>query len=612
MTNKMNQNINPEMKNLPGGSNNVPSDASADPALKFNAPDAGVNVEYVTNDSETISQDYSFILSELKGTSVSESIKIQVNEKLEDALRELESLHDKYSEKDAGQLLVLCKNTVIESITGQFGMASMFIAAKDGGSSTTTHNFKKGITSTDADKNRHETYTANNDGSREWNGTRKEAGYDKGFSERRKKDFQTKDMIIDGYTGKPLPKDGRAHIDHVVSAKEIESQAEYHLYRSSEERAKMATSDKNTTYTEASANQSKGDAPMKEWLDKKSKSGETNAERYGIDRDKALKIDAEARKSIQLEVTVAAVKKHSKELLATGGADAAKMAAYHALGAILRDLTQAVFEEVHITFRQRGNESLKEIGIRFQTRTVTLLTELKAKWKDILTGSLEAGLTAFLSNIVIFVINLFFTTLKKLVSIIRAGFVSLCQAVKILASPPEGMDREEVNYQALKILTAGLIGAASLGLNATIEKLLEAVPGLQPLMMFPVPFPGEEPRTVSDILAATLSALAGGLLTTVALYFMDKARNASKKDKLQIQLVTQGGVVVQYKISQTWLVLDDAYYVLHTSIAEGAKLCIQTKQVLEDINQETLNAVDGFSKAVDKLRMKRNAIGRLT
>ncbi len=413
MTNKMNQNINPQMNSLAVNSNNLTSDASANTASKLNTQDAGFNVEYVANDIETITQDYSFILSELKGTSASESIKIQVNERLEDALKELESLHDKYSEKDTEQLLVLCKNTVIESITGQFGMASMFIAAKDGGSSTTPHNFKKGITSTDADKNRHETWTANNDGSREWKDVRKDIGYDEGFPERRKKDFQTKDLIIDGYTGKPLPKDGRAHIDHVVSAKEIESKAEHHLYRSPEERAKMATSERNTTYTEASANQSKGGAQMEPWLDKKSKSGETNAERFGIDRDKALKIDADARKSIKLEVTVAAVKKHSKELLATGGADAAKMAAYHALGAILRDLTQAVFEEVHITFRQRGSESLKEIGVRFQTRTEALLTELKAKWKDILTGSIEAGLTAFLSNIVVFVINLFFTTLRK-------------------------------------------------------------------------------------------------------------------------------------------------------------------------------------------------------
>lgn len=610
MTNKTNQNINPEMNNIPADSINLTHEVSVDFTSKFDDQDAGVTVEYVTDDSEPIRQDYSFILSELEGASASESIKIQVNERLEDALKELESLHDKYSEKDTEQLLILCKNTVIESITGQFGIASLFIAAKDGGSSTTPHNFGKGITSADADKQRYEDYKANNDGSRKWRDVRKDVGYDDGFPDRRKKDFQTQDVIIDGYTGKSLPKDGRAHIDHVVSAKEIESKAENHLYRSPEERAKMATSGKNTAYTEASANQSKGDAPMEEWLDKKRKSGETNAEKFGIDRDKALKIDAEARKHIQLEVTVAAVKKHGKELLATGGADAAKMVAYNALGAILRELTQAVFEEVHITFRQRGNESLKEIGIRFQTRTEALLKELKAKWKDILTGSLEAGLTAFLSNIVIFVVNLFFTTLKKLVSIIRAGFVSLCQAVKIIASPPVGMDREEVNYQALKILTAGLIGAASLGLNAAIEKLLEAVPGLQPLMMFPVPFPGQEPRTVSDILATTLSALAGGLLTTVALYFMDKARNAAKKDKLQIQLVTQSGVVVQYKISQTWLVLDDSYYVLHTSIAEGVKLCIQTKQVLEVINQETIKAVDGFSIAVDKLRMKRIAIGR--
>lgn len=564
---------------------------------------------YSTDDYKPITQDYSLILSDLDELSESESIRIQVSERLEDALKELESVQNRFSAKNSEQILMLCKNTVIESITGQFGLASVFVTAKDGGNSTTPHNFEQGITATDQDKRRHDDYKANNDGSKEWKAVRKDGGYDKGFPERRKKDFQTSDVIIDGYTGKPLPKDGQAHIDHIVSAKEIESKGNNHLYLDSEDRALLATSEENTTYTAASANQSKGEIPMDEWLDKRRKSGETNAEKFGIDRELALAENAEARRFIQVEVTVAAVKKHGKELMATGGADAAMLAAYTALGAILRELTQAVFEEVHITFRQRGNESLKEIGARFQNRTEALLKNLKEKWKDILSGSIEAGITAFLSNIVVFIINLFFTTLKKLVAIIRAGFVSLCQAVKILAYPPPGIDTEEVNYQALKILTAGLIGAASLGLNAAIEKLLQAVPGLQPLMMFPVPSFGQEPRTVSDILATTFSAMAGGLLTTIALYFMDKARNSAKSDKLQIQLVTQSGVVVQYKISQTWFVLDDAYYVLHTSIAEGAKLCLQTKQVLENLNQETVAAVDGLSRAVDRLRMKRNAIG---
>lgn len=606
---KTNQEFQQEIKRMSINSLNPIYKATADFSSIYDDQDARLTVEYVTDDGMQIKQDYSLILSELDEVSASDSIRIEANEGLEVALKELETLQDRFTAKDGEQLLVLCKNTVIESITGQFGLASLFITAKDGGSSTTSHNFEQGITSTDADQQRYESFKANNDGSKEWKDVRKDVGYDKGFPKRRKQDFQSQESIIDAYTGKPLPKDGRAHIDHVVSAKEIESKSKNHLFLSPEERARVATSKQNTDYTEASANQSKGDASMEDWLDKKRKSGETNADRFEIDRAKALQKDAEARKHIKGEVTIAAVKKHSKELLATGGADAAKMAAYTALGAILRELTQAVFEEVHITFRQRGKESLKEIAVRFQDRTEALLKTLKEKWKDILMGSMEAGLTAFLSNIVTFIINLFFTTLKKLVAIIRAGFVSLCQAVKILASPPQGMDKEEVNYQALKILTAGLIGAASLGLNAAIEKLLQAIPGLQPLMMFPVPFFGEEPRTVSDILATTLSALAGGLLTTIALYFMDKARNGAKNDKLQIQLVAQSGVVVQYKISQTWIVLDDAYYIFQSSIAAGAELCIQTKQVLVGLNQETTAAVDGFSKALDQLRNKRKAMG---
>ena len=566
-------------------------------------------IDYVSSDRSDFDRTYSLNLAELERMSASNSIRVQIDDELDNALKDLEVLHDKFSEKDSEHLLTLCKDTVIETITGQFGIASLFVSAKDGGNSTTPHNFEKGITSSDSDKQKFETYQANNNGSKKWKDVRDDAGYDNGFNKRRKTDFQTQEVIVDGYTGKPLPKNGRAQIDHIVSAKEIEGKPNNHLYFTKEERAKIATSGKNTTYTEASGNQSKSDLQMTDWLDKKRKSGETNAEYFGIDRDMALKKDAEARRYIKYEVTVAAVKKHSKELLLTGGKDAANVAAYTALSVILRDLTQAVFEEVHITLRQRGQESLKEIAARFKARTEELLVEIKSKWKDVLASSFEAGIIAFLSNIVVFIINLFFTTLKKLVAIIRAGFVSLCQAVKILASPPEGMDKEEVNYQALKVLTAGLIGAASLGLNTAIEKLLQAAPGLQPLMMFPVPFPGQEPRTVSDILATTLSALAGGLLTTIALYYMDKIHNAGKKDKLQIQLVAQSGVVVEYKISQTWFVLNDAYFILHTSMAEGATLCIQTKQLLDDLNHETSDAIDSYKAAIDKLRMKRNLQG---
>lgn len=39
--------------------------------------------------------------------------------------------------------------------------------------------------------------------------------------------------------------------------------------------------------------------------------------------------------------------------------------------------------------------------------------KIKAKWKDIFKGSLEAGIQAFFSNLLVFIINTIFTTLKK-------------------------------------------------------------------------------------------------------------------------------------------------------------------------------------------------------
>jgi len=543
--------------------------------------------------------DFTVTINEFDKLSELDTIKIEINEGLEEALKELDSLHDQFSEEDSAKLLDLCKTTVIETITGQFGLGSLFIEAKDGGNVTTSHNFEKGITSSDADKKKYEAYQANNDGSRNWQDIRKSGGYDAPLPQKRKAAFNKQAEIIDAYTGKSLPKDGRAHLDHIVSAKEIESNAKNHLFNTPEERAKMATNDKNLAWTEASANQSKGDLSMKEWLDKPDKQGGTKGERFGIDREMALKEDKEARRFIKTEITVAAAKKYGTELLATGGKDAANMAAYSAFGVILREFTQAVFEEIRTTFRERGKETLKEIFIRFKERIGTVIEDIKKKWKDIFKGSLEAGITSFLSNIVVFVINLFATVLKKIVTMIRAGFVSLCQAIKILVNPPEGMDKEEANYQALKILTAGLIGAASLGLSAAIETFLKAIPGLQPLMLFPIPLIN---KTVSDVLAVTLSALAGGILTTIVLYFMDKCRAEGKKDKLRIQLISQSGLVVQYKIAQTYCVLDSAYAFLDNRVEHEKAMLAKTYAIIQEHGETADKAADKFEDTLKKFK----------
>lgn len=512
------------------------------------------NLVVKMTDFDYLSENYDEKIEELESLSQKELLRIEINSGLEEALQELESLKSQLPKEQTATLLNLCKDNVLQTIEGQFGLASLVLSNKSGGNVTTAHNFEKGIVANATDEAKYQGYKASKEG--KWSEVRKNAGYDEPLPKMRKDAFQTQDKIIDAYSGKELPKDSRAHLDHIVSIKEIESNAKAHLSLSVEDRAKIATNDKNLAWSEASANQSKDDNKMSEWIDKTDKkTGQTKGEKYGIDKDKALQKDKEARKYVYGEIDTATLKKYSTELLSTGGKDAAKMAAYSAIGVILRELVAGLFEEIRATFKNKG-KSLKEIFVRFKERLQKILANIKAKWKDILGGSIEKGIMAFCSNIVVFVINLFFTTLKRVVSVICAGFVSIVQAAKILANPPKDMPKDEVGFAALKILTTGLIGALSLGLAEGIEKLLLSVPALTPIMAFPVPIINE---SIGTILSTTLSAIIGGLLSTIAIYYMDKWASGKKESNLQIQIMTKSGEVANLKLQENWLVLWDGY-----------------------------------------------------
>ncbi|MFX4230188.1 hypothetical protein ACOL3I_01690 [Aliarcobacter butzleri] len=535
-----------------------------------------------------------------------ESLKISVNNELEKTLQEIENLKQQMTGKEADTLVEACKISAMNTITSQFGLASLFIDSRDGGSVTTLHNFDNGITSNEADNLKYQTFISNNDGSKKWEDVRKEVGYDDNFPKKRKEHFKTNEQIIDDYNGKVLSKDGRTHLDHIVPAKEIESNSKNHLFLSTEERAKMAIKDTNLAFTSASINTSKSDKTMDEFLNTTKKGMDlNNKERFEINQEMAMNKDKIARKAIKAEIDKAAFKKYSTELLQTGVRDAAKMALYSSLGVVLREFLQALFQTIKEIFANYRNESLKELFTRFKVKMQGVVEKLKREWKDIFLSSIEGAITAFFSNLLVFAINLFATTLKKLVSMIRAGFVSLVQAVKIMVNPPENITKEEAIYQAAKIMIAGLIGAASLGLAAAVEKFLQAIPGLQPIMMFPIPF--LENQTVSDILAVTLTSVLAGVVTTIIIYSMDKFRDNRRKSKLQIQLVKKSGLVVEYRIIQSWFVLEEAYIFLDEVNDLTNQVIESTKQNLETSRQKV---DESKSSLEDKMQEMKKLIKR--
>lgn len=524
-----------------------------------------------------------------------EELKIELDNELENALKELNDLQAQLPQEARKALLEQCKDSAIDAITSQFGLASAFIDARDGGSSTTLHNFEKGIVSSDADKERFE---HKNDYER----TKGSSTYDSAvvngervnFNIKRKHDFQNNETITDYATGRTLNKDGQAHLDHIISAKEMETDSATNLYLSRDERIELATSDENLGYMNASANSSKGEDDLLEWMNKTDKeTGTTKGKKYGIDEELATKAYEKAQKHKKKTVLNAAIKKHATELAISGGKDALKMAAYSAIGMILKDVAQAVMIEIRTTLENKGNESFKEIFERFKTRMLKVWKNIELKWKDILSNSLEAGVTAFLSNIVVFVINFFATTLKRIVSIIRAGFVSLCQAVKMLANPPKDMPKDEVIFAALKILATGLIGAVSMGLTEGLVTLMKATPGLNAIFAILIPFSGE---SVGDALAVCLTAMLGGVLSTVAIYYMDKCRNESKASRLKICIMSQSGVITHLQIAKSWFVLDDAF---KYSIAE-------TKRTIEYISMNNEKANDAIKKNSENIEELKN------
>lgn len=321
----------------------------------------------------------------------------------------------------------------------------------------------------------------------------------------------------------------------------------------------------------------------------------------------SVRPDAKAQQYAYSRVSSPMAQKYMKDLNALfGGAQgAAVMASGTAIGIVLRDLIQGIIVEVRVTFDKRGTESFGDILRRFKKRLGIILEEVKEKWHDICADSLWRGISALLSSVVVFVLNIFFTTVRKVAAMIRAGFKSLCQAVRYLVDPPAGMTKEDARFEAAKVLITGMITAASFALSAAIEKWLQTIPGLLPFMQLHIPFVNG--LTVGDAIANTISMLAGGLISTVVLYCMDKCRGEALRDRLQIRMIAQSGVVVRCQIAQTWVCLSKGYEFLRQSIEDEARALQEARNSLQESYAAVEAANNRREDAMNMLRARFRA-----
>lgn len=542
-----------------------------------------------------------------------EILRLQIDEGLDEALKGLEDLTAKLPKEQNIALFEQCTQNAVDAVVGHFGLGAVVLNAKDGGNVHTTHNVRQGIYANDTEKQRYE-----NRGEYDSDKYHKDPEY---IRINKKQSALKKDGELTDYmTGKKIKPDDKTDLDHIVAAKTIHDDRARVL--AEVDGAELANTESNLKMTDSALNRAKQDKSAQEFLQKRDENmaklealeakrgylteSEQNEmkklqKQKEIDDEKLIKEYGDSKNQIDKKVDKAyyGSAKPYKEALKTGLNDAKNIAIHSAIGMVLKELIEGISIELKILFKEFGNESLKDIFKRFKERIEKIWENIKVKWKDIFKGSLESAIMAFFSNFLVFVINIFFTTLKSIVRIIRAGFTSLYQAIKIIVNPPKDMPKEDVMFEASKVFVAGLIGAVAMLSSEAIKTWLLSIPGLNAVLMLPIPFTDE---TIGDALSLCVSAAMGAILSTIAIYYMDKYVSKEKESRIQIQIMAQSGVVVQYNIAQTWFCLYDAYAYFGRAVQESIETLQESDRRIMQSGERAQESIDDLHNAMDRLR----------
>jgi len=387
-------------------------------------------------------------------------------------LEEIKAELNKYSDGSMApgldDVLLECDAVVVRSILGAFGLIAL--QDKVGGQVTTIHNFQKGITATDADLLAYGFFKE------EYSVDKHRSAYNSRQVKERKQIIKSDDPIISGYTGALLPHDGRAQLEHIVPVAEIESMPENFLFMDQQGRVDLAYMKDNLTMIESNINQSKSDIPLKEWLIK-TKKGQENSERFGIDVERAIQADEDARDAIRKAQNKAAFHKQGAELLQTGLECAAVMGLREVLAVVLVEFYDEAIVAVKDIMDQHKAGTLDGEGIieELATALLNIKDRVLERRKDLLHGLLSGASSGFIANFLVFVINNFITTAKNAVVIIRESVYALIRAGRIMTSRDFETQSEKIDACAEVLISSTTICLTAL-LSDAISKYLSGVP----------------------------------------------------------------------------------------------------------------------------------------
>lgn len=308
--------------------------------------------------------------------------------------------------------------------------------------------------------------------------------------------------LFDIYTGQRIAPDGKSDLDHVVSAKEIHHDPGRVLADLSGE--DLANSRENLYATNPHTNRTKKADLMDDFLKK-------HGDEYTDEQqDNMRRVDAASRKAYESKLARAyyTSPKFALSLAKSAGKVSIQMGTRQALGFVFAEMWFAVKEEFQrISGSFHLGEFLKALGHGIRKG----FERAKEKYQELFSRFLNGAIAGALASLTTTICNIFFTTAKNVVRIIRQSYASIVEAAKVLFFNPENYTFGERMRAVIKILATGASIAVGVIVGDAIAKT--------PVGMIPV---------LGDIIQTFCNTFVTGIMSCTLLYFLDRSEIMQK------------------------------------------------------------------------------------
>lgn len=335
-----------------------------------------------------------------------------------------------------------------------------------------------------------------------------------------KKEFQDEGKWVeDAYTGgrigygKGLPLEKQAQLDHVIAAKAVyEDRGRVLAGKSGIE---LANSPDNLRFTNAKLNNNMKAKDIPEYI----AWCEANPEKVDWNGVKGQPLSEDVKKRLMDEYTRAqrsldrqltqyyTSPEFLKYTAAAAGKVGAKMGLRQVFGFVFMEIWFAVKEEFEKAKRQDSFDL--EIFCKALANGIKRgAMNAKSKYREMLEKFGEGAVAGALGSITTTLCNIFFTTAKSTVRIIRQAWASLIEATKILLFNPNNLLFGERFRAAIKVLATG----ASIILGRSVQTMVADALSKTRLVAF---------SAVSDIIPTFCGVFLTGIMSCTLLYFLD-------------------------------------------------------------------------------------------